>query len=147
MKIRSYLILLIVAVVLPLAVLLAYTIRENFQRAEQDAHALLTVQSEVLATNISNKLENIRHRLGYLASLPTQALLDPARCDPSLKHLLAMHPEYANIVTSNLTGTSICSAVPYPSCKPPSVAATPWFKHILKEELVILGKPFYGPIS
>ena len=57
MKIRSYLILLIVAVVLPLAVLLAYTIREYFQRAEQDAHALLTVQSEFLATNISNKLE------------------------------------------------------------------------------------------
>ncbi len=146
MKIRSYLILLIVAVVLPLAVLLAYTIREYFQRAEQDAHALLTVQSEFLATNISNKLENIRHRLGYLASMPTEALLDPERCEPSLKHLLAMHPEYANIVTSDLTGTSICSAVPYPSGKPPSVAATPWFKHFLKEERFMLGQPFYGPI-
>ena len=146
MKIRTYLILLIVAVVLPLAALLAYVMREHFQRTEQDAHALLTVQSELLAINISNKLANIRHRLGYLASMPTKALLDPAHCDPSFKHLLAMHPEYANIVTADLTGTSICSAVPYPPGRPPSVAATPWFKRFLKEERFMVGQPFYGPI-
>jgi len=145
-KIRTYLILLVVAVVLPLAALLAYVIWENFQRAEQDAHALLTVQSEVLATNISNKLANIRHQLDYLASMPTKALLDPAHCDPSFKHLLAMHPEYANIVTADLTGTSICSGVPYPPGRPPSVAAAPWFKRSLKEERFMVGQPFYGPI-
>ena len=146
MKIRSYLILLIVAVVLPLAVMLAYAIRENFEAAEQDAHNLLTLQAKVLATNVGTKLTNIRHRLEYLATLPQHALLDPKRCDPSLKHLLALHPEYANIVTSNLAGTSICSAVPFPSGRAPSVAAAPWFVRFLEERRFMVGQPFYGPI-
>src|SRR3990167_2242210 len=146
MRIRSYLILIVAAVVLPLTALLAYSIQQNFEHTKKDAHTLLKIESEILATNVRTQLGNLRHRLDYLASLSTSALLDPEHCDPGLKHLLAMHQEYANIVTTDLSGALICSALPFAPGKPPSAATRPWFQHLLKEQRFSVGEPFFGPI-
>ncbi|OGB45955.1 MAG: hypothetical protein A3F76_08430 [Burkholderiales bacterium RIFCSPLOWO2_12_FULL_65_40] len=127
--------------------MLTYTIEQNFTRTKEEAHSLLQFESEILVTNIGTKLGNIRHRLDYLASLPTPALLDPARCDPGLKHLLAMHPEYTNIVTTDLSGTLVCSALPIAPGEQPSAAKRPWFQRLLQEQRFRVGEPFVGEIA
>lgn len=147
MRIRTYLTLLVTAIVLPMSGLLAYTIKQNFERTQKEAHSLLQLESEILATNVGDKLETIRHRLDYLATLPTPALLDPARCDRGLKHLLAMHPEYTNIVTTDLSGTLVCSALPIPPGEQPSAAKRPWFQRPLQEQRFRVGEPFVGEIA
>ncbi|MBA4114672.1 MAG: hypothetical protein C0492_15235, partial [Verminephrobacter sp.] len=147
MRIRTYLTLLVTAIVLPMSGLLAYTIKQNFERTQKEAHSLLQLEVEILATNVGDKLETIRHRLDYLATLPTPALLDPARCDRGLKHLLAMHPEYTNIVTTDLTGTLVCSALPIPPGEQPSAAKRPWFQRPLQEQRFRVGEPFVGEIA
>jgi hypothetical protein len=43
MRIRSYLILIVAAVLLPLTGLLSYSIQQNFEHAKKDAHTLLAL--------------------------------------------------------------------------------------------------------
>ena len=147
MKIRTHLSLLVAALAVPLAILLAHSINQDFEHAERNANTLLSMQAEIIATNTTARLATIRQRLDTLSSLPTAALLDPAHCEPSLKPLLAHHPEYTNILTLDSAGSVACSALPIPAGTPPSAAQMPWFQRIIKEQRFIIGEPFMGPIA
>ena len=83
MRIRSHLILIVAAVVLPLIGMLWYSIQLNFEHAKKEAHTLIALESDLLATNVSTQLGKLQQRLEYLASLPEPTLLDPDRCDPA----------------------------------------------------------------
>lgn len=146
MKIRHHLLLLVAALVLPLVVSQADHIIEDHRDEVARTEAMLSAQAEIIATNIGAKLERAQARLEYLAAQPPHTLLDPQRCNPSLASLLELQPEYANIVSADPQGTSICSAVPHPPGKPTSVAAAPWFDRFMKEQRFLVGQPFYGPI-
>ena len=147
MKIRLYLLGLVVALAVPLVALLGWRIHDERQRAINDAEALLATQVAIIATNMDSKLRQVRHQLEHLASLPTSALLDPAHCAPTLTPLLKLHPEYANIVTATSDGLSTCSGLPFPDGKRPNVSDTPWHRQLLAKRHFLIGEPFFGPIA
>ena len=78
---------------------------------------------------------------------PLVRAVDPKRCDPIFADLHDLNPKFANIGVINPSGSVICSAVPQPQGKPTSLAHTEWFLRAMREDRLVLGKPFVGPIT
>jgi len=147
MKIRHHLLILVTALALPLAMTQVDHILGDHDNELAQAQNMLEAQVEVMAVNIGAKLRNGRHKLEYLAALPPHTLLDPQHCEPSLGPLLALHPEYANIVTDDMQGQPQCSAVPMPQGQALGIGNTPFFQRLLKERRFTVGEPFVGTIA
>ena len=147
MKIRFYLMGLVLALALPLAVLLALRIDDGQRKAISDAEQLLRNQTATIASNLNYKLSKVRYHLEFLAGLPTAALLDASHCTPSLVTLFKANPEYANVVSAAADGTAICSALPIPKGQTINVSATTWHQQLLRDPRFTIGEPFFGPIA
>ena len=147
MKIRIYLLGLLAALALPLVAIVALRVHDEHQGATTNAKRLLDNLAAIMASNVDNRLGTVQHQLQQLSALPANSLLDPNHCAPSLAPLLAFHPEYTNIVSADLNGTSICSGLPHPPGARTSVGQTPWFQRFLKQPQFMIGEPFFGPIA
>lgn len=117
MKIRFYLMGLVLALALPLAVLLALRIDDGQRKAISDAEQLLRNQTATIASNLNYKLSKVRYHLEFLAGLPTAALLDASHCTPSLVTLFKANPEYANVVQRQPTAPRSVQPCPFPRGK------------------------------
>lgn len=147
MKIRLYLLSLVVALAVPLVALLGLRIHDGRQQAILQAQSMMANQAAVMATNVERKLTLIRHQLQYLAGLPAVAQFDPAQCPASLAPLLDLHPEYTNIVSNAPDGTTICTALPFPPGLISNVSTTAWHQNLLRTQRFSISEPYYGRIA
>jgi PAS domain S-box-containing protein len=82
---------------------------------------LIGVDMEQATANVEHFAQSTAHRaermvdgdraiLAGLATRPGVSALDPDRCDPLLRDLLALHPELADVITLGSSGGKVCSA-------------------------------------
>lgn len=146
-SIRTYLLLLVLALSVPLVMVVGYGIYSDRQQTIAHTKLSLKILANTMVTNTGGKIERSRLLLERLAQRPIVQALDPGHCDPILQDLYNLHPEYANVDYTDKNGVMVCSAVPEPGGKLLNISDTSWFKKVTEEKRFVVGKPHFGPIS
>ena len=144
---RAHLFALVLATLLPGAVLLAYLIYDDMQRSIAEAKSSLRTLVRITAAGTSRFLTTNRESMELFAKRPLVQTLDSTRCDPVMYDFRDLFPRFANLTTIILDGTAVCSAVPQPGGKPVNISKTEWFQRALTEQRFLAGNPFIGPIT
>jgi diguanylate cyclase (GGDEF)-like protein len=139
--------LLVLALSVPLVASVGYEIYGQMQQAVAHAKSSLRSLAQTMASNTGGKIANARQTLERLAQRPLVQQVDPQHCDPVLKDLLELNPDFANVNYANKDGVVVCSAVPQPGGKLTSVAQTQWFKAVRQDQRFTIGEPFVGLIT
>src|SRR3990167_916716 len=132
-SIRRYLLALVLAVTLPLAALLAYSLQEGRRQALTDAEASALRISQFVAAVNQRFVNDARDMLAALAARPLVTEPDSGRCDPWLSEFKALLSRYANLAVADRNGELICPEAAAPAGGSASVAATLWFSRIKRD--------------
>ena len=145
LSIRTGVAALVLASVLPLVGGLVYTIRAARANADADARAASAQLATLVAANIRQFIVDSRTLMQQVAGRPLVDELRSGTCDPLLRLLTRLHPDYANIGVIDLAGRVRCSSVS--TNGPVSVAGSAWFEQAQRTHRFTVGDPFYGPIT
>ncbi|WP_371323230.1 PAS domain S-box protein [Dechloromonas sp. ZY10] len=146
-SIRSRLLLLVVALALPLAALIAYTVHQQMLQQIDSTKASLRLLAGVMVNNTGQRIAQARQTLEMLAARPLVRRLDARQCDPLLGELFALSPAYSNVASTDLSGQTLCSALNHSGRSLPSVGSMPWFADFAAQGRFAVGLPHWGPIS
>lgn len=146
-SIRTYMLLLVLAVSIPLVIIVGLSIYADMQKNIAHTKASLRILANTMVRNSGSKIADARYVLERLASRHLVVRLDPSSCDPVLQNLTLLNPGYANAGYTNLQGEVVCTAVPRPGGKPVNHAGTEWFQAVLQKKSFNIGRPFLGPLT
>lgn len=146
-SIRTYLLLLVLALSVPLVAAVGYEIYAQMQQTVVHTKNSLRSLAQTMASNTGGKITNARQTLERLAQRPLIRQVDAKRCDGILKDLLELNPDYANVTYTDMEGIVVCSAVAQPGGKPANIKKSAWFQQLLKNQRFTVGEPFLGPIT
>jgi PAS domain S-box-containing protein len=172
-SIRTYLWLLALAVVLPAAVVLAYSIASEARHAERAAQATALSLAQLGASQTQRTFDDAETIASRLTQRPRFLALDQQQPPRAFDEFLPLHPEYANVVVCDAGGRFIHSAAPgprppgppppdgppglRPSGPPPPGLRPPgrpldelqadWVKTVVKNKRLVVGKPKIGVIT
>jgi len=142
-SLRTLLLTLVVALVVPLAGIWFYSIYANVRKAVVEARSDARTLVEVTAHDTASTLKTHREALQVLAQRPLIRAVDPDRCDPILPQIQLLFPRAMDVGVFNQRGDLVCSAG-----RPPgttfSVAKTAWFEQMVREDREIVGGPLFG---
>ena len=144
---RAHLFALVLASLLPGAVLLGYSIYDETRHSVAEAKNSLRTLVRIAAAGTSRFLATNRESMELFAKRPLVRALDGTRCDPVIYEFRDLFPRFANLTTITLDGIAVCSAVPQPGGKPVNVSKTEWFRRAVAEPRFLAGNPFIGPIT
>ena len=108
LSIRSRIILLMVAVMLPVAALLAWVLHDDVRRARDSAHGKVRTLATGTATDLGRVLGQYESLLARVSARPMVRALDPANCDPLLSEYLALSPAAVGYAVWDAHGKVVC---------------------------------------
>lgn len=147
-SIRTYLLLLVMAVSAPLVALVTYGIYNDTQQSVAHAKASLRTLASTMVSNTGGKIAHARQIMERLAARPQVRQLDPLHCDKILQEMQSLHLGYSNVGYIDIRGQLLCSAIPQPDKhKRVQFADAPWFHTLIKEKRFTIGNPVVGPVS
>jgi len=147
-SIRRYLLILVLAVTLPLAGLLTYSLHRNYLDVLSRSGLITKHFTEIAAADTARFLHDTRQFLRGLAERPQTRRFDAAHCDPLLAEINAFFPQFANTAVLDRDGQMLCSARATPSnAKLPSFSDVPWFQQARSANAPHLGAAHIGPVS
>ena len=105
---------MLVAALITLAPMLALAV---YQIREEAAHGRASIEqiASINAAEIARTLSDTEKFLEALSAKPEIRALDPTRCGHWFDHFPEMYPQHANLLTKDLEGHPVCSALPIPS--------------------------------
>ncbi len=143
-SIRTQLFLLIAVLALPLTAVIVSNVRHDFAVAYENATDIAMSLAENIAAETSRFLHDTQTALAGLAQRPRLRALDPQRCDPLLKDFAGLYPQFANVLTIDLAGDPVCSAVPLPARPTATKTALYDLQELVRTEKFTIGKPTIG---
>lgn len=146
-SIRTHLLLLVLAMLVPLAAVIGFNIYADMQQSVSFAKTSLRALAKAMIANTGTKIHNSRLIVESIAIRPLVRQMDEKNCDGILADLQALNLGYANIGYTNLEGFVICSAVPQPDGKQVNLAGAPWFRKFMQQKRFTVGQPSIGPIT
>ncbi|RZI43785.1 EAL domain-containing protein [Herbaspirillum sp. HC18] len=145
--IRRHLFALVFAIVLPMAVLLVYSLQARIRSNIDEASATTLSLAQIAAADAQRLVRDSGYLLAGMARRPKVRALDPADCDGILLDFKEFLPQFANVAIADAAGRVVCSALAQSRSKPASVAGTTWLKQVAEENSYIAGHPHIGPVS
>lgn len=109
-SIRSYLLLLVLAVSIPLVGAVGFNIYQDFQQSTESTKNSMRTMTGVMLKNITGKLAQAHQIMSGIASLPAVRQLSLSDCPVKLANLAVLDPNYARIAISDLQGNVLCTA-------------------------------------
>ncbi len=146
-SIRTLLHLLVLAALVPAAVLLAWSSYAGYERDQKQAADAAYDLARVTGDGVEAFLADARSLLAGLALRPRIRAADAAHCDPIFEEFGALYPQFANFTQVNLAGELICSAVPQPDGGPTVVRDTDWFRRVVATQDFVVAPPFVGLVT
>lgn len=146
-SIRRHLYALVLAVVVPMAILLAYSIQSNVRSHLADASSITLTLAQISAADAQRLVHDSGQMLAGLAKRPKVRALDPANCDAILRDFKEFFPQFANVAIADKSGAVVCSALTSRTGKRASVAGTTWLRQVEEANAYVAGYPHMGPIS
>ncbi|MFZ6745578.1 EAL domain-containing protein [Undibacterium sp. JH2W] len=108
-SIRSYLLMLVLAVSLPLVAAVGFSIYNDFQRSTEHTKTALRSMTNVMIKNTKGKLDQVQKIMGGIASLPTVRQLQLQECPGRLSSLASLDPVFARLAIADLQGNVLCT--------------------------------------
>jgi signal transduction histidine kinase len=142
-----YLWSLALAVALPCAAVLAYSIFSDARHDERQVKATTLSLAQLVASQTQQFLADSENVLRRLATRPLIRALDPERRPATFDTFLDLHPQYANLVLCDATGRVVHSASPLPADKALSDIHAAWVGPVLRNGRFTVGKPILGQIT
>ena len=146
-SIRAMLYLLIVASVLPLVALRAYSLYSEYRHDQEQAAQSALSLARVTGDDVEAFLDDTRQMMSRLAARPRIRKMDANDCDSIFSEFRDLYPQFANFSQSNLDGKLICSTNLQPGGLQTVVRDTVWFKRVIKEKKFTVAPPYRGPVT
>ncbi len=146
LSIRTQLLALVLAAMLPAAGLVAYGIIDAWNEARAAAYRQVSTLALETASKLDLILRDNEALLARLAQRPGMKALDPRNCDPIVREFVSLHPEYTTLGVRDRHANVVCTHLR----RPPdagSVGALPWFIEGLRSERFTVGDAYLGPAS
>ncbi|WP_395689170.1 ATP-binding protein [Caenimonas koreensis] len=136
---------LVLAAVVPLAVLsLWFTTREAAE-AEQRIRGQLQLAASLVASGQDRTIEAVEHLLGAMSAMDQFRAVDRPACDRYFESLRDRFPVYSNIGIADLNGDVQCNAngrgVKF------NIHDRPYFREVLKTQQFVMGEPIIGRLT
>jgi PAS domain S-box-containing protein len=144
-SIRGELARFLFVLALPLVAMVVYVLYDRAQHDVADAEAVVRRLAESGARRVARDLAETRTALEAIARRPLIRAMDPARCDPELRDLLALYPRASNIQVVDRSGRIICSALPLPRDRIVRVRDEELLQLVLGKGQFGLSRPLPGP--
>ena len=112
LSIRSRLILLVLAVVLPAAGLVAWLIHAESGRAREAAYVRVNTIARHTADDLTDFIHDHEVVLGRFAERPLVRALDAKNCDPLIAEYVHLYPEFTTLALRDAGGKLVCSFLP-----------------------------------
>ncbi|MES2937762.1 MAG: PAS domain S-box protein [Pseudomonadota bacterium] len=110
LSLQERLVLLVLAAVLPLAVLSVWFAAREDEASAARAKSQLKFTASAIASYQDRTVESAQHLLGVIASVPQLRQMQRGACDSFFEDLRGRYPVYANIGVLDAGGKVICSA-------------------------------------
>ncbi|MDP2240850.1 MAG: PAS domain S-box protein [Burkholderiales bacterium] len=143
----AYLTGMALIIALPLTGLLAYDIRNDFRKSQEQAEAIGLQFAKLAAEQAENRLRQGKRILTGLAQIPGVRALDPGKCSTLLRELNELLEQYSNVITRDAAGALVCSAVPPAGGERPRAASDYHLQEVLRTGDFVVGKPVRGNIT
>ena len=138
---------LVAATALPLAAALFYDVYSDAQRDLRDAERTAVNLARITAADTGALLRDSRMVLEALARRNLVRNLDAQHCDRVFSDFTDTHPQYANLLSFDLEGNLVCSAVTPPPNSSTRVDPRHFLDRVLKTRKTTIGKPARGFIT
>jgi signal transduction histidine kinase len=149
-SIRTYLWLLALAVAAPCAGVLIYWIKTDASHEEREMKATTLSLAQLIGAQTQAFLDDAEAIEKKLAERRAfQAALDP---NPDwrpgiLDQFLFLHPQYANLIICNATGSLLHSAAPIPEYLSEEKFQGRWVEGVVRHGRFTVGRPIRGQIT
>lgn len=149
LSLRTHLLLLVAAVLVPLGALVVYSVDRLNERAVITVGDKAQDAAEFVATDLEHFLERSGRWLERLAQRPELAALDPSRCGAVLADFIDVHRRYAGAATVDAEGRVVCLASAGGSEIKTglSVADRDWFRRSQQNDRLQIDGPFMGRVT
>ena len=142
---RVRLFLIVLAAILPLAILVVFHAAEERETRLEVARAELQVLTRLATEDVETDIEAARYLLQSLAEVPAvRDAVDPA-CSAVLAKLWKPASSYTNFIVTDAVGNLLCAAVPTKGAV--NYADRDWFARVLASRAPTVGKPLTGRIT
>jgi diguanylate cyclase (GGDEF)-like protein/PAS domain S-box-containing protein len=145
--IRKHLFALVLAIILPMAGLLLYSLQASIRSSLAEASSAMQTLAQMAAADTQRFVNDSGVLLAGLARRPKVLALDPTDCDPILKDFNEFLPQFVNLAIADQAGRVVCSARSKPGGKLASVAGASWLKQVESANHYVAGPPHIGPVS
>ncbi|MFZ6760477.1 EAL domain-containing protein [Undibacterium sp. Ji50W] len=108
-SIRSYLLMLVLLVSMPLMAAVGFGIYHDFQQSTANTKTALKTMASVMIKNTKGKLAQAHQVMAGIASLPAVRQLALADCPVKLGNLANLDPAFARIILADLQGNILCA--------------------------------------
>jgi len=137
---RAHLLLLVVALVIPLAGLVGLGAWRDATEAvaQAQAQAVHRPLATVVATDVARKLATLRNTLVRVSQRPQVQAMNPGACTSLLEELQGLSRSFHQIVLTSPEGQVVCAAPATPA--PASVTGAPWFVAMRQQPGYQVGK-------
>ncbi|UUX95038.1 ATP-binding protein [Aquabacterium sp. J223] len=131
----------VMAVLLPMLCLHAYTLYSDFRRAHAAAYGAVLNDSQAAAQRVGDLIDRSERLLRLIASREDILALDTARCERFLGGFGSVNPIYANVTVADRRGRIVCVSVGARPASSPALAEREWFPRTLASNDFVLSKP------
>jgi len=146
-SIRTHLIALVLAIVIPLAGLEIFAIYSENRRSQEQAEAGLLGLAQVTSATVAQFLDDGQTLLLELVERPEVRSMSGTQCDPLLEDLNDFFPQYTNLFVTDLEAGLVCSGLPAGPDIPELPLDTEWFQEVTTTMDFAVGKPHRGLLS
>jgi PAS domain S-box-containing protein len=146
LSIRSQVLALVLAVVVPTAGLVAWSLANVLAAEKNSATARLQASAAGTAIRLSDVLRERAALMARLAEQPALRTLDAAGCAPAVASIARLHPEFLTLGVRGSDGRLICSDLPNPSSAE-RMRGLAWFRHGLQADGFTVGNAWNGTTS
>src|ERR1043165_7354391 len=146
-SIRTYLWLLVLAVAVPCAGLVAYSIASDKSHDEGEVEATTLTMAQLVASQTAEFLADAEAVELNLAQDKNFRALDQKRRPAAMDQFLVLHPQFANLVMCDASGRVLHSAAPIPEDVPAEKIQAPWVEAVVRHGRFTVGKPIRGAIT
>jgi signal transduction histidine kinase len=145
-SIRTYLWLLALAVAVPCAGVLVYSIANDASHEEREMRATTLSLAQLVAAQTQEFITDAENVERILAARRNFRALDPDNRPGVLDEFLFLHPQYANLIVCDATGRVIHSAARIDDLSVEKINAG-WVESVVRHGKFTVGKPILGQIT
>ena len=143
-SVRSQLLILVFAVVLPALGIIIYSGYERQRHDVETTKANALIMAQGLGNDHENDVEATRRFLMTLARLPVLQNRDAAACNKLFRELLRDNPQYTTIYAADRYGRMYANALPFSSI---SIKQSNYFQEAVRTKSFSAGNYFIGKIT